>query len=62
MRLQQYTRIIIGSMVLVTALLGYFVHHYWLFATMFVGANLIQFGFTGFCPMVSMLKKMGVKE
>jgi hypothetical protein len=34
----------------------------WLWFTAFVGANLLQFGFTGFCPMGLILKKLGVKE
>jgi hypothetical protein len=35
---------------------------YWLWFTAFVGANLLQFGFSGFCPLASILKKLGVKE
>jgi len=35
---------------------------YWLWFTAFVGANLLQFGFTGFCPLGLILKKLGVKE
>lgn len=61
MKLQQVMRIIIGTFVLVSSTLGYFHHKYWLFFTMFVGANLIQFGFTGFCPLEKILKKMGFK-
>lgn len=34
----------------------------WLYFTAFVGLNLFQFSFTGFCPMVIILKKLGVKE
>jgi hypothetical protein len=35
---------------------------YWLWFTAFVGANLLQFGFTKVCPLGWMLKKLGVKE
>jgi hypothetical protein len=35
---------------------------YWLFFTAFVGANLLQFGFTKFCPLGLILKKLGVPE
>lgn len=35
---------------------------YWLFFTAFVGLNLLQFGFTKFCPMGIILKRLGVKE
>ncbi len=35
---------------------------YWLFFTAFVGLNLLQFGFTKFCPMGLILKAFGVPE
>jgi hypothetical protein len=35
---------------------------YWLFFTAFVGLNLFQFGFSGFCPLGLILKKLGVPE
>ena len=35
---------------------------YWLWFTAFVGANLFQFVFSGFCPLGMILKKLGVKE
>ena len=38
-----------------------FHHEYWLFFTAFVGANLLQSAFTGFCPMVYILKAFGAK-
>lgn len=34
---------------------------YWLWFTAFVGANLFQSSFTGFCPMASILARLGVK-
>lgn len=34
----------------------------WLWLTLFVGFNLFQFSFTGFCPLVTILKKLGVKD
>jgi hypothetical protein len=39
-----------------------FVHKYFLFFTLFIGANLFQFGFTKSCPMGLILKKLGVPE
>jgi hypothetical protein len=39
-----------------------FHHEYWLFFTAFVGANLLQSAFTGFCPMVIILKMFGAKS
>ncbi len=39
-----------------------FVHKYFLFFTLFVGLNLFQFGFSKFCPLGIILKKLGVPE
>lgn len=38
-----------------------FMHEYWLFFTAFVGVNLLQSAFTGFCPLVIILKVLGAK-
>ncbi|TWB39120.1 YgaP family membrane protein [Nitrospirillum pindoramense] len=50
-----------GFMVLLSLLLGWLVSPYWLLLTAFVGANLLQAGFTGFCPAALILKRLGVK-
>lgn len=50
-----------GSAILLSLLLAHFHHSYWLWFTAFVGANLLQSAFTGFCPLAKMLKKMGFK-
>jgi hypothetical protein len=50
-----------GLMVLVSLLLGLFVSHYWFWLTAFVGANLFQSAFTGFCPLAVILRKAGIK-
>jgi len=50
-----------GCMVLVSLLLSVIHSHYWLWLTAFVGANLLQASFTGFCPLVKILKAMGIK-
>lgn len=39
-----------------------FHHKYWLWFTAFVGANLLQSAFTGFCPLAMILKKLGKKS
>jgi hypothetical protein len=49
-----------GFMVLMSLALGYFVSGYWLLLTAFVGANLLQSGFTGFCPAAAIFKRLGV--
>jgi len=50
-----------GTMVLVSLLLSLVHSPYWLWFTAFVGANLLQSSFTGFCPLAIVLKKIGVK-
>ena len=50
-----------GSMVLAGLALGYFVNPYWLLLPAFVGLNLLQSAFTGFCPLAIILKKAGFK-
>ncbi len=50
-----------GIVVLVSLALGYYVSPYWFLLTAFVGLNLFQASFTGFCPMAMLLKKLGVR-
>jgi len=50
-----------GIMILVSLALSQLHHPYWLFLTAFVGANLLQASFTGFCPLAKILKAMGSK-
>jgi hypothetical protein len=47
--------------VLVSLLLAHFVSLNWLWLTAFVGANLLQASFTGFCPLAIILKRLGVE-
>ncbi len=49
-----------GVMVLLSVLLTHFVHDQFIWLTVFVGLNLFQFSFTGFCPAVIVFKKLGV--
>jgi hypothetical protein len=48
-------------MVLVSLALGIWVSAYWFWFTAFVGANLLQAAFTGFCPLALVLKKLGAR-
>ena len=50
-----------GSFILISLLLAHFHSELWLWFTAFVGFNLLQSAFTGFCPMAIILKKLGVK-
>lgn len=46
-----------GFMVLLSVALTYFVHPAWMWLTVFVGANLFQQAFTGFCPAAFVMRK-----
>lgn len=50
-----------GTVVLGSLLLAYLVSPNWLWLTAFVGANLFQSSFTGFCPLAIVLKRLGIK-
>jgi len=50
-----------GVMILASLLLAYFHSLYWLWLTAFVGLNMLQASFTGFCPMAMLLEKLGVQ-
>jgi hypothetical protein len=50
-----------GTVVLASLLLAHFVSPGWLWLTAFVGANMLQAAFTGFCPLAMILKKLGVQ-
>ena len=49
-----------GSMILLSLLLGYFVAPAWLLLAAFVGLNLLQSAFTGFCPLAMLLRRLGL--
>ena len=62
MTLNEMLRAIAGFFVLLSVALGWFVSPYWLAFTAFVGVNLIQSAFTRWCPMIALLRKLGVPE
>lgn len=50
-----------GFMVLLSVALTWFVSPYWMWLTVFVGANMLQSAFTGFCPAAMIFRKIGFK-
>ena len=50
-----------GSLILISVLLTHFVSPWWLLLTTFVGLNLLQSAFTGFCPAAIVMGKLGLK-
>ena len=51
-----------GTMILLSLALTLWVSPYFAWLTAFVGANLLQSAFTGFCPAAAILRKLGVKS
>ena len=62
MTIERYLRLIAGSFVLASLLLGYFYSSYWFLFTGFVALNLIQSAFTNWCPMITFLRWLGAKS
>ena len=60
MSVDRWLRLIAGTFVLLTVALGLWVSPYWLLFTAFVGLNLLQSAFTNWCPMMTLLRKLGV--
>ncbi|MFH0854980.1 MAG: DUF2892 domain-containing protein [Candidatus Omnitrophota bacterium] len=61
MMLERALRGIAGFFILISLLLAYYVSPLWLWFSAFVGLNLFQSAFTNWCPMVTILRKLGVK-
>jgi hypothetical protein len=59
MKSESLIRVLAGSFVLLGTVLAWKVSPWWLLLPGFVGANLIQSAFTGFCPPTLLLAKMG---
>ena len=51
-----------GGMILLSLLLAFYVSSYWLLFTAFIGGNMLQSAFTGFCPAAMIFRKLGVKS
>ena len=62
MTIERTLRLIAGFLVLFSLALGHWVNEYWYLFTAFVGLNLLQSGFTNWCPMMSFLQKLGTRK
>jgi hypothetical protein len=60
MTVERALRLIAGSLILLSLVLGRYLSPYWYLFTAFVGLNLLQSGFTNWCPMMTFLRKLGV--
>jgi Protein of unknown function (DUF2892) len=61
MDINRWLRLIAGAFVLASLAMGYFVTPWWYLFTAFVGLNLFQSAFTNWCPMITFLRKLGVR-
>jgi hypothetical protein len=62
MTIERAIRLLAGIMILLSLALAWFVHPWFLGLTAFVGLNLIQSAFTGFCPPEFIFRKLGLKH
>ena len=62
MKTESIIRILVGIMVLTSISLAHWVNEKWLFLAAFVGINLIQSVFTGFCPAATIIEKLGLGD
>ncbi len=62
MTVERYLRMIAGFFVLLSVALGHWVNPAWFWFTAFVGLNLFQSAFTNWCPMMTILRKTGVRQ
>ncbi|WP_105200336.1 MULTISPECIES: YgaP family membrane protein [unclassified Pseudoalteromonas] len=62
MKIPAALRLIAGIMILLSLLLTYLVSPMWLWFTAFIAVNLIQSAFSGWCPMMALLRKLGMEE
>ena len=62
MNIERYLRLIAGFFIMASVGMGYWVNPNWYLFTAFVGLNLFQSAFTNWCPMITILRKLGVRS
>lgn len=62
MTIERAIRLLAGCMILLSLALAWLVHPWFLGLTAFVGVNLIQSSFTGFCPPEFIFRKLGLRD
>lgn len=61
MNVDRMVMAVAGAMVLSSVTLAYLFSPWWMLLAAFVGANMLQASFTGFCPLALILKRIGVR-
>ncbi|HBA82980.1 MAG TPA: DUF2892 domain-containing protein [Verrucomicrobia bacterium] len=62
MKTERAVRLMAGTLVLTGLALGFWVSSWWFALTAFVGINLVQSAFTGFCPAETILRRLGTRD
>lgn len=62
MNIDRFILAFAGTLILGSVFLAYFINPLWLLLTGFVGLNMFQAAFTGFCPAAIILRKIGIPE
>ena len=62
MTINRCLRLMAGLFIILSVVLVYFHSAYWLIFILFIGVNLLQSAFTNWCPMMTVLRRVGVKE
>ena len=62
LNVDQVVLVIAGLVVVVTVLLGVYVHPGWLWVTALMGLHMVQMAFTGFCPLAKVLEGQGYRR
>ena len=62
MTVERGLRLLGGVIVLLSLALAHYLSYYWLWLTVFAGVNLLQSAFTNWCPAMSMLRALGLKD
>jgi hypothetical protein len=62
MTVERGVRLMAGVMVLLSVALTFYVSHYWMWLMVFIGLNLLQSAFTNWCPAMSILRAIGLKD
>ena len=62
MTVNEALRAMAGIVILLSLALGHWVNPLWYLFTAFVGLNLLQSAFTKWCPMITVLRKLGARE
>ena len=62
MTIDRAVRIMAGIMILISVALTHYVSSWWILLTIFIGVNLLQSGFTNWCPAISLFRAMGLRS